>query len=248
MRYYSASFIFAVGVGLLILGVSFIVAFQLHYGSSPALVKVTFCLIGVSIPVIIHGINAMLGLKRYSLTATAAGFSMSILAVILFLYLYPNEWYYPNVTYVAILYAAGLITLLSGSFAEAVVNVIERSTKPIKKVIVHRKVEEAKPKSEEIPPLEAKFAYPAKVEPEIEIKDISTPPDFRPGKALEQPRIGRMVKVKDHVASEAEKLIRVKEGELRVRRVDEEILKDTKALKSIGERMGKEDRKKIFGG
>ncbi len=252
MRYYSASFIFAVGVGLLILGLCFIVAFQLHYGSSPVLVKVTFCLIGVAVPLVIHGINMMLGFKRYSLTATLLGFALSIGAVFLFVYLYPNQWFYPNVTYVAVLYTVGLIMLLSGAFAEAVVSVIEKGTKTIKKVIVHERVherfEKPKPKEESLPPLDAKFAHPTRVEPEIEIRDVSLPPDFKPGKALEKPRIGRMVKVKDHVSSDAEKLIRVREGEFRVKKADTDILKDTKALKSIGERMGKEDRKRIFGG
>jgi len=250
MKYYSASFIFAVGVGLLILGLTLMVTFQLHYGSEPFKVEITFGIIGISIPIIIHGINVMLGYRRYSMIVTILGFTLSLLAVGAFIMLYPENWYYPNVTYVAVVYALGLIMLFSSSFAEAVVRIIESSARTIKKIVIHeRSSEVAKKAEEELPPLEAKFAFPTRAEePEIALKDITMPPDLKPGKALEKPRIGKMVKVKDEVSSYAEKLIRVREGELKVKKTDSDILEVTKALKSIEERMGKEDKKKIFGG
>jgi len=249
MRYYSASFIFAVGVGLLILGLTLMLTFQLHYGSEPFKVEITFGLIGISIPIIVHGINMMLGYRRYSMFVTILGFILSLSAVGAFITLYPENWYYPNITYVAVVYALGLIMLFSSSFAEAVVRIIESSAKTIKKIVIHERGEVAKKSEEELPPLEAKFAFPTKVEePEIALKDITIPSDLKPGKALEKPRIGKMVKVRDEVDSNAERLIRVREGELKVKKTDSDILEVTKALKSIEERMGKEDKKKIFGG
>ncbi len=250
MRYYSASFIFAVGIGLLILGLIMIMFFQLHYGSEPFKVKVTFTIIGIAVPIIVYGLSQMLSSRRGSKIIATFGFALSILAVILFDFYYPKDWYYPNITYVAIIYALGLITLFGSSFADAVERIIESSSKTIMKIIHHEKTEE-KPKSttEELPPLEAKFAFPTKAEgPNLDIKDISIPSDLKPGKALEKPRVGKIAKVKDEVSKEAEKLVRVREGELKVKRSDSDILEVTKALKSIEGRMGKEDKKKIFGG
>jgi len=249
MRYYSASFIFAVGVGLLILGLFMIPFFQLHYGSEPFKVKITFTIIGIAVPIIVYGLSQMLSSRRGSKIIATFGFALSILAVVLFDFYYPKDWFYPNVTYVAIIYALGLITLFGSSFADAVERIIESSSKTIMKVIHHERVEE-KPKSkEELPPLEAKFAFPTKVEePKLEVKDIAIPSDLKPGRALEKPRIGKIVKVKDEVGKEAEKLVRVREGELKVKKSDSDILEVTKALKSIEGRMGKEDKKKIFGG
>jgi hypothetical protein len=245
MKYYSASFIFAVGVGLLILGLSLIVIFQLHYGSEPYKVEITFSIVGISIPIIIHGINMMLGYKRYFKITTILGFVLSFVAVLAFVAIYPEGWFYPNVTYVAIVYALGLILLFSSSFAEAVVKVIETSVKTAKKIIT---TETAEKEVEETLVDTEPFVEPITFkEPEIIIKDISTE-DIKLGKALEQPRVGRIVKVKDAVTREAEELVRVKEGELKVKKTDSDIFEAAKALKSIEERMGKNDKKKIFGG
>ncbi len=251
MRYYSASFIFAVGIGLLILGLFMIPFFQLHYGSEPFKVKVTFTIIGIAVPIVVYGLSQMLSSKRGSKIIATFGFAFSIFAVLLFDYYYPKDWFYPNVTYVAVIYAMGLITLFGSSFADAVERIIESSSKTIMKVIHHHEKTEEKPKptTEELPPLEAKFAFPTKAEgPDLEIRDISVPPDFKPGKALERPRVGKMVKVKDEVGKEAEKLVRVRKGELKVKKSDSDILEVTKALKSIEGRMGKEDKKRVFGG
>ncbi len=251
MRYYSASFIFAVGIGLLIFGLILIPVFQLHYGSEPFKVKITFTIIGVAISIIVYGLSQMLSSRRGSRIIATFGFALSVLAVLMFDFYYPKYWYYPNVTYVEIAYALGLITLFSSSFADAVERVIESSSKTIMKIIHHeRPVEEVKKKKEEeLPPLEANFAFPSKSEgPKLEIKDIQMPADLKPGKALERPRIGKVVKVKDEVGREAEKLVRVRQGELKVKKSDSDILEVTKALKSMEGRMGKEDRKKVFGG
>jgi len=245
MKYYSASFIFAVGVGLLILGLSLIVIFQLHYGSEPYKVEITFSMIGISIPIIIHGINMMLGYKRYFKITAIVGFILTFVAVIAFVAIYPEKWVYPNVTYVAIAYALGLILLFSSSFAEAVVKVIETSVKTAKRIITT----ETEEKEVEEPSVDTEpFVEPITFEePEIIIRDISTN-DIKLGKALEEPRVGRIVKVKDAVTREAEELVRVKEGELKVKKTDSDIFEAAKALKSIEERMGKNDKKKIFGG
>lgn len=250
MRYYGASLIFAIGIGLLILGLSLVIVFQLHYGSEPYKVEITFTLIGIAIPIIIHGINVMLGFQKYYKVITIVGFALALSAVAWFDLLYPKEWYYPNVTYVAILYAIGLIMLFSSSFAEAVVRIIESSAKTIKKIVIHERVESPeKKREEELPPLEAKFALPSKFEPpDLEIKDVKIPVDLKPGKALQQKRIGKVVRVKDAVDSQVEKLVRVEKGELKVKKMDADIMSVTKALKSIEEKMGKEDKKKIFGG
>ncbi|GEM_PF-1245391 len=249
MRYYGASFIFAVGVGLLVLGLFLILFFQLHYGSEPFKVKVTFTIIGIAVPIMVYGLSQMLSKKKGSMIIATCGFALSVFAVLLFDYYYPRDWFYPNVTYVAIIYASGLITLFGSSFADAVERIIESSSRTIMKIIHHEAKEEQKKKVEELPPLDAKFAFPTKAEgPSIEVKDIQMPPDLKPGKVFERPRVGKIVRVKDEVGKDAESLVRVRKGELKVKKSDSDILDVTKALKSMEEKMGKEDKKKVFGG
>ena len=57
-----------------------------------------------------------------------------------------------------------------------------------------------------------------------------------------------MTKIKDKIDFEAEKLVRVSKGELKIKKTDKDIEQVTKALKSIQEKMNKSDKKKIFGG
>ena len=91
------------------------------------------------------------------------------------------------------------------------------------------------------------FLTPTKFEePELEVADIKI--DFKPSKSLEDDRIGRVTKIRDKIDIEAEKLIRVSKGELKVKRTDKDIEEVTKSLKSIEKKMSKADKKKIFGG
>ncbi|HIP57991.1 MAG TPA: hypothetical protein EYH00_01630 [Archaeoglobus profundus] len=235
MKHYKASFIFAVGLGLIVLGLCMIVIFQLHYGSDPNKVKITFLTIGISIPIVIHGINMMLGYGQHLRILTISGFLLCVIALISFLMLYPENWFYPNVTYTITIYALGLIILLSSSFAEAINKFIEsRKSRDIDVINVTTTKKNT-------------FLTPAKFEePELEVADIKI--DFKPGKSLEYERIGRVTRIRDKIDLEAEKLIRVSKGELKVKRTDEDIEEVTKALKSIEEKMSKTDKKKIFGG
>ncbi|HIP63128.1 MAG TPA: hypothetical protein EYH04_03315 [Archaeoglobus profundus] len=233
MKHYKASFIFAVGLGLIILGLCMIVIFQLHYGSDPYKVKITFLIIGISIPIILHGINMMLGYGQHLRILTISGFLLCIIAIIAFLILYPENWFYPNVTYTITIYALGLIILFSSSFAEAITKFIEsRKSKGVVDVVTTK---------------EHTFVTSFKFEePELEVSDIKI--DFKPSKSLEDERVGKVTKIRDKIDLEAEKLIRVSKGELKVKKTDKDIKQVTKALKSIQEKMSKTDKKKIFGG
>ena len=235
MKHYKASFIFAVGLGLIILGLCMVVIFQLHYGSEPYKVKITFFTIGISIPIIIHGINMMLGYSKHLRILTISGFLLCVTALIAFLILYPENWFYPNVTYTITIYALGLIILFSSSFAEAIIKFIEsRKSKGVDVADVTTTKEHT-------------FITPAKFEePELEISDVKA--DLRPSKSLKDERIGKVTKIKDKIDFEAEKLVRVSKGELKIKKTDKDIEQVTKALKSIQEKMNKRDKKKIFGG
>jgi len=160
---------------------------------------------------------------------------LCVIALISFLILYPENWFYPNVTYTITIYALGLIILLSSSFAEAINKFIESRKSRGSDII---DVTTTKKNT---------FLTPTKFEePELEVADIKI--DFKPSKSLEDDRIGRVTKIRDKIDIEAEKLIRVSKGELKVKRTDKDIEEVTKSLKSIEKKMSKADKKKIFGG
>jgi len=235
MKHYKASFIFAVGLALIILGLCMVIIFQLHYGSEPYKVKITFLTIGISIPLLIYGINMMLGYGKHLRILTFSGFLLCVIALIAFLILYPENWFYPNVTYTITIYALGLIILFSSSFAEVITKLIESRKGRDKDKIDVTTTEEPT------------FITPAKFEePELEVIDIKV--DLKPSKSLKDERLGKVIKIRDKIDFEAEKLIRVSKGELKIKKIDKDIDQVAKALKSIEEKMNKSDKKKIFGG
>ncbi|ADB57811.1 DUF7139 domain-containing protein [Archaeoglobus profundus] len=233
MRYFSNTLIFVVGLGLIVLGLVFIVYFQLHYGSEPTLVKTTFSLVGLGVPLAVQGIAGMLGYVKYSRATGLSGFLLCVLGLLAFLYLYPKGWIYPTISIVATIYALGLILVLGGLFAEVVQRIIE--SKP---VTVSREI--SKKASGETPEFdESVFLEPVKFpEPEITFKDIETG-DIKFGKALNG-RIGKVVKVKDNVDYDATLLNRVKDGKLEIKVKDDEISKISKILKDMESRMKKD--------
>jgi len=242
MRYYSSSLTFAFGVGFLILGLVLIVYFQLHYGSEPLKVELSFSLIGVGVPLIISSVNRMLGYTKYSTPTTIAGFALCLIAISLFVTIYPEKWYYPNVTFVAVLYALGLITLFGSLFASVVEKIIESRREVATPPKTRPTQTDFETKIED-----TIFLKPVKVpESEIRFKDVEERVQF--GKALESGRIGKVAKVKDNISANVESLVRVREGELRVKVKDDSIAEVSKTLKAIEERMGNKDKKRIFKG
>jgi hypothetical protein len=230
MRYFTSSLVFASGIGLIALGLVLILVFQLHYGSEPLRVEIVFTLIGLGVPIALQGMTLMLGYRKYSRITGIIGFALCLIALVLFVVLYPKDWYYPNVSFVATTYALGLIMVLGGLFAEIVQNIIER-----------RQVEKPKWQAVEEPEIkDEKFLEPVKVpelEFELSIKDVKE--DVKFGRALESGRVGKIVKVKDDINYQAETLNRVQHGKLEVKVKDDEIADISKTLKAIESKMTK---------
>ncbi len=223
MKYFRYSLVFSFGLGLILLGLAFIIHFQLHYGSNPFLVKFTFTLIGLGVPIALHGVSGMLGYFRYSKVAGVVGLTLCLTAIVLFLVLYPKDWYYPNVTFVATLYAFGLISLFGGLFGEVVQRIVES------------RAEEKRRESLDFE--EVKFVEPVEVpESEIVAKDFDYNVEFGP---LGE-RIGKVVKVKDNVDYDADMLNRVKDGKREVKVKDDEISEISRILKDMESRMKKD--------
>ena len=228
MRYFRYSLLFAFGIGLTLVGLTFIIYFQLHRGSDPTLIKVTFSLIGLGVPLAVQGIAGMFGYVKYSKVTGIFGFTLCILAILSFLYLYPERWIYPNISLVATAYALGLILVLGGLFAEVVQRIVES------RMIEVKTAKTAEVNLEEI---DRGFIEPVKIpESEITIKDVDVKVEF--SKPVE--RIGKVVRVKDNVDYDANILSRVREGKLEVRVEDKEISEISKILKSMEERMKKD--------
>lgn len=230
MRYFRYSLVFSFGLGLTLLGLAFIIYFQLHYGSDPTLVKVTFSLIGLGVPIAVQGITGMFGYVKYSKVTGISGLILCTLAVLLFLILYPENWFYPNISAVGILYAFGLIALFGGLFGEVVQRVIERGElKTEKRSLSVSDVE--------VEGLDG-FVEPAKFpEPELVIKDAEEKFEF--GRTLSE-RIGKVVKVKDNVDYDASLLNRVRNGKVEVKVKDEEISEISRILRDMEKRMKKD--------
>lgn len=225
MKYFRYSLVFSFGLGLILLGLAFIIYFQLHYGSNPFLVKFTFTLIGLGVPIAFHGISGMLGYLKYSKVAGVVGLTLCLTAIVLFLILYPEGWYYPNVTLVATLYAFGLISLFGGLFGEAVQRLVERGYGAEEK------------REESLDFEEVKFVEPVEVpESEIVAKDLDYNVEFGP---LGE-RMGRVVKVKDNVDYDADMLNRVRDGKKEVKVKDEEISEISRILRDMKSRMKKD--------
>ncbi|WP_457549266.1 DUF7139 domain-containing protein [Archaeoglobus sp.] len=232
MRYFEGSLAFVVGLGLIVLGLVFIVYFQLHYGSEPLLVKITFSLIGLGVPLAIQGIAGMLGYVKYSKVTGILGFVLCLMGLTAFLWLYPKNWIYPNVSFVATIYALGLILVFGGLFAEVVQKIIE-----FKPIVISK---ETAKKVREMQEVEEKtFLEPVSVpESEITFKDVEIG-EVKFGKALSG-RIGKVVKVKDNVDYDVSLLNRVRDGKLEVKVKDDEISKISEILKDMEGRMKKD--------
>ncbi len=215
-EYYLPSLIFAAGVFLIVIGLSLIAIFQINRYSNPTEIEIVGVIIGLAIPMALYGVNAMYGFKRYK-PATIAAFALTTLAVVLFVLMYPEYWYYPQIVYVALLYALGLVLFFSSSFAEAVLRLLEkapgieikRETSYVEKKKLKKKIEE------NIEIEEAKLIEPD-FDKVLDIEIIEPKGDFLVGSALKDGEYrGNVVRVKDSVP-EAEKLRMLRNGGRRV--------------------------------
>jgi hypothetical protein len=234
--YYLASLVFLAGLLLSVTGIAFSIYVNLSRISDPGEIRLAFGLIGVGLAVTLTGLNMMIRFRsEYSTYAVIAGFLLSSAGIAGFIFIYPDLWYYPNVSYVVTAYTVGIALLVGNSFANVVLNLIEKkpvmreefSPEEIEKE-VERVIDESMRRIIEFSDSGLRF------------RDVDTA-GFRLGRTFDEKR-GEMRVIGDSVP-EVEALRLLKTGTIEVD--DKEIDTDSKLLKEVISR--EEDRKKGFG-
>lgn len=168
--YYVGSASFASGVVLLAAGVAFVMMQRIHYGSEPGKVILASVLLCVGTTMILAGINMMMRQTRYGYYLVGASAFASLFAILLFTYNFPQEWYYPFINYVIVLYIVGFLVLVGNAFANVVLWMIESkpgaiARKEAEKIYtdeeIERDIEDATRKSIELSASELTFKDPS---------------------------------------------------------------------------------------
>ena len=193
--YYVGSVFFIAGIALSVLGVAFITIFRLHRGSPPEEILLTITFIGVGITVILTGMNLMIRQTRYGYYIVGGSAFMALLAVPIFAYNYPHDWYYPLISYLISLFVIGFLVLLGNAFANVTLWMIEGKSESVvsgeEKMKIYtdeeieRDIEEATRKSMEAAASELEFT----------VADLG---ELTLGKAFRETR-GNITRIKDDV-------------------------------------------------
>ena len=227
-KYYFGSLTFLAGIILSIIGIGYAAFIHLSRISNPFDIRLTYGLIGVGLFVTLAGLNTMIrGRVNFSNYLTAAGVALAAIGVFSFILSYPENWKYPNVTYIVATYACGICILVGNAFAKVILNLIEEKS-TVKEEISEEEIEKAIDES-----LKRVLEFS---ETTFKFRDVSTE-GFRPGKAFMFDR-GKTVRVKDEV-SEVEELKKIRGEKIRVK--DESVEDATKLLKETIKK--KEDKK-----
>ena len=126
------------GFLLALTGIVYALSVNLTRRSDPGEIAIAYGFIGFGLALILTGINLMVkNPKGYHLHITGAGLVLNCIGIGAFLALYPQGypvWVYPNVTYVAIVYAVGVCLLAGNTFANTVLNQIEERARQISEI------------------------------------------------------------------------------------------------------------------
>lgn len=166
--YYVGSLIFGTGITSLLIGIAFVIIFTLHYKSYPGEIILTTVLVALGIALILIGINIMMRHTKYGKYIVVVSSSMSLIAVLIFVMSYYNNyWYYPLISYVIAFYAIGFSMLLGNAFANITVWTIRGKTEIATNVEdtgkiytdeeIQRDIDEATRKSMELAASELQF-------------------------------------------------------------------------------------------
>lgn len=165
--YYVGSVIFAAGIALLSIGAAIVMVGRVHYGSSPEKIFISATFMSAGVILILIGINMIMRQTQYGYYIVGLSACMSFIALFVFTYTYPQEWYYPLISYVVALYVSGFLVLLGNAFANVVLWIIQGKPESIIRekgeMKVHtdeeieRDIEEATRKSIEIASGELEF-------------------------------------------------------------------------------------------
>ena len=128
--YYLGSMVFIIGIVFLILGSALILFFRLSYTSELQEILLTIIPIALGTILILLGINLMMKQSRRGYAILAISLIAAAASMILFVRIYENNWYYPQVYYVFGLYVTGFLLLLGNTFAGSILYII-KSNKPV---------------------------------------------------------------------------------------------------------------------
>jgi len=150
ISHYFASMALLSGFLLALTGIVYALSVHLTRKSDPGEIAITYGFIGFGLSLILTGINLMIKQpKEYHMHIVGTGLVLNWMGVIAFLALYPQGypvWGYPNVTYVAAIYAAGVCLLAGNAFANTVLDQIEERARQLSdiesKKIVRRSEED----------------------------------------------------------------------------------------------------------
>lgn len=138
ISHYFASMALLSGFLLALTGIVYALSVNLTRRSDPGEIAITYGFIGFGLALILTGINLMVkNPKEYHLHIVGTGLALNCIGIVAFLALYPQGypvWVYPNVTYVAVVYAAGVCLLAGNAFANTVLTQIEERARQISEI------------------------------------------------------------------------------------------------------------------
>lgn len=125
--FYIGTFLFITGTILLIVGAASVIFFKVHYQTESEIILSIVSVIGSGLILISIGINCMIRQRKSGLIISSLGLFFTICSILVFLFNYRNNWYYPTISYVLILYILGLILLMGNAFGNVTLSLISSS-------------------------------------------------------------------------------------------------------------------------
>jgi hypothetical protein len=124
--YYFGSMLFIIGISLIIIASAMVLFFNIHSESDREIIFQIISFFGVGLTVTLTGINLMgkQKIKGYIITALSA--FISSIAILLFMLNFLNNWYYPLISYIFILYIIGALVLIGNVFGNVILLIIDR--------------------------------------------------------------------------------------------------------------------------
>jgi hypothetical protein len=141
--YYAGSVLFIAGIALLALGTVLVMLFQIHYYSDPVQILQTVFCIGTGITLVLMGINLMIRQKKKGYYVIGFSTIISAVSILLFVLNYFDNWFYPVVGYVVVLYVFGFLGLLGNAFGNVTLWLIENRQPVIQGDFGEKKVKRA---------------------------------------------------------------------------------------------------------
>ena len=121
--------LFLSGIALCLIGLVLATIWQLNFSSTLFEIRSAVTLTGIGIFLVFFGINLISGLERpHTKFFLVLGVALSAIAMITFQAFYPWKWRYPSV-----IYALGILSMISSLFVNAVPNETEVKTAEVVK-------------------------------------------------------------------------------------------------------------------